>query len=108
MPRKQMQSTWMLDESYSYSLISSHNPNDAPKNALKRVVHYEGGNVVDYITKTHMRSVTTMRPLHDLCMSTEAVRVGQMLYCLQKQKATIYEINTDSILYKLKKKSQDV
>ena len=100
--------TWMLDDSHSYSLISSHNPMDAPKNALKRIVHFEGGNVVDYITKTQMRSVTTMRPLHDLCMSTEAVRVGQMLYCLQKQRAVIHEIKTDSVLYKLKKKSQDV
>ena len=28
-----------------------------------------------------------------------------MLFCLQKQKATIYEIKTDSVLYKLKKKA---
>ena len=52
-----------------------------------------------------MRSVTTLRPLHDLCMSTEAKMVGVMLFCLQKQKATIYEIKTDSVLYKLKKKA---
>ena len=97
--------TWMLDESYSYSLMSSNDAGDAPANALKRVIHYDGGNVVDYVTRTHMRSVTTLRPLHDLCMSTEAVRVGQMLYCLQKQKAIIYEIKTDSVLYKLKKKA---
>ena len=97
--------TWMLDESYSYSLMSSNNSGDAPANALKRVIHYDGGSVIDYVTRTHMRSVTTLRPLHDLCMSTEAVRVGQMLYCLQKQKATIYEIKTDSVLYKLKKKA---
>eukprot|EP00973_Karenia_brevis_P096128 12430736-Karenia_brevis.AAC.2 len=34
-------------------------------------------------------------------MGTEAVRVGQMLYCLRKSKAPIYELKTDSVLYKL-------
>ena len=95
----------MLDDSSSYNLMSSQNSGDAPPNALKRVIHYDGGFVTDYITRTHMRSVTTLRPLHDLCISTEAVRVGTMIFCLAKQKATIYEIKTDSVLYKLKKKA---
>ena len=34
-------------------------------------------------------------------MCTEAVRVGQMLYCLCKSRAPIYEIKTDSVLYRL-------
>ena len=34
--------------------------------------------------------------------------VGTMLFCLHKQKATIYEIKTDSVLYKLKKKAGDL
>jgi len=99
---------WMLDECYSYSLISSNYADDAPPRALKRVVHYEGGSVTDYITKTQLLSVTTLRPLHDLCMCTEAVRVGQMLYCLKKQKAVIYEIKTDSCLYKPGKKAKGI
>ena len=94
---------WMLDECFSYSLISSNHVGDAPPGAMRRVVHYEGGSVTDYITNTQLISVTTLRPLHDLCMGTEAVRVGQMLYCLRKQKAVIYEIKTDSCLYKLPK-----
>ena len=85
--------------------MSSNNAGDAPANALKRLVHYEEGSVTDYITRTHMRSITTLRTLHDLRMSTEALRVGQMLFRLQKQKATIYEIKTDSVLYQLKKKA---
>ena len=67
--------TWMLDACYSHKLISSNRPDDAPKNILKRTVHFQGGSVVDYITKTHMRSVVTLRALHDLCMNTKAVRV---------------------------------
>ena len=55
-----------------------------------------------------MRSVSTLRPLHDLCMSTEAIRVGQMPYCLQKQKSTIYEIKTYSCLYRPPKRGKEV
>ena len=63
----------------------------------------DGGSVVDYITKTRIVSTTSLRPLHDLCMSTEAVRVGQMIYCIRKSKAPVYEIKTDSVLYKLQR-----
>jgi hypothetical protein len=33
-------------------------------------------------------------------MCTEAVRVGQMIYTLKRQRCTIYEFKTDSILYR--------
>ena len=99
---------WMLDECFSYSLISSNHTGDAPKGAMKRIVHYDGGSVTDYITKTQLLSVTTLRPLHDLRMGCEAVRVGQMLYCLRKQKAVICEIKTDSCLYKLPRKAKSI
>ena len=113
--------TWMLDECYSYKLLSSHNPGDAPSNSLKRTMHFQGGSAVDYITRTHILSTCTVRPLvyglymmthmslYDLCMSTDAVlRVGKILCCLQKQKAIIYEIKTDSCLYKLPNRATEV
>ena len=94
---------WCRDEVFNYKLSSSNHPEDAPPNALRRTLHFDGGSVVDYITKTRVVSTTSLRPLHDLCMGTEAVRVGQMLYCLRKSKAPLYEIKTDSVLYKLQR-----
>jgi hypothetical protein len=91
---------WCLDEQFSYRLISSNHPGDAPQNAMKRITHYTGGQTVDYITKTRLASPKSHRPLHDLAMCSEAVRVGQMIYVLQKQRATIHEIKTDSCLYR--------
>ena len=52
-----------------------------------------------------MRSVTTLRPVRDLCMSTERKMVGVMLFCLAKRKAIMYEIRNCSVLYKIKKKA---
>ncbi len=85
--------------------MSSNNAGDALTNAMKRVVHNDGGSVVNCTTRIQMRSTTTLRLLHDLCVSNEAVRVGTMIFCLAKQKATIQEIKADSILYKPKKKA---
>ena len=54
----------------------------------------------DFITTTKLIGNASCRPLHDLCMGTEALRVGQMLYSLKQARAVIYEIKTDSVLYK--------
>ncbi|MDP7069711.1 MAG: HNH endonuclease, partial [Candidatus Peribacteraceae bacterium] len=100
--------TFALDECFSYKHYSSNYEGDAPAGALKRTTHFDDGYVTDYIVKTKLLSTTTLRPLHDLCMCTEAVRVGQMLYCLRKQRAVIYEVKTDSVLYKPGKKPKHV
>ena len=92
--------TWCLDECFSFKLVSSNHEGDAPANSLKRVFHFEGGHVIDYVQKSRLVSFASMRPLHDLCMCMEAVRVGQMLFCLRKQKAPIFELKTDSVLYR--------
>jgi len=99
---------WCLDETFNYKLTSSDHAGDAPPNALKRIVHHPGGTVTDYITKTKLLSSTSHRPLHDLAMCTEAVRVGQMLYVLRKQRAIIYELKTDSVLYKPAKRAKGI
>ena len=63
----------------------------------------------DFITSTQLLSSTSWRPLHDLALCNEAVRVGQMLYCLKQQRATIYECKTDSCLYRpLKRRKKNV
>ena len=91
---------WCLDEAVSYKVITSNHDGDCPPGATKRIVHFEGGVTQDFITSTQLLSSTSWRPLHDLALCTEAVRVGQMLYCLRQQRVTIYECKTDSCLYK--------
>ena len=39
------------------------------------------------------------RPLHDLAMGQEHVRLGTALYVLKRLRAPAYDIKTDSILY---------
>ena len=48
------------------------------------------------------------RPISDLCLSAEAVRVGQMLYVLKSSRAIPIEIKTDSVISKPLKRSIDV
>ena len=93
---------WCLDQSVSYTLVTSNHPGDQPVNNLKREFRFEGGSVTDYLVKTKLLCTSSMRPCHDLCMCTEAVRVGQMLYTLKKQRATIFELKTDSVLFRQK------
>ena len=62
--------------------------------------------MTDYITNTRLASPCSHRPLHDLAMCTEAVRVGQMIFCLTKQRATLYEFKTDSVLYRPLKRAK--
>ena len=101
--------TWMLDEQFAYKHLSSEHLDDAPPGALKHTFFYEGGggqkHVTDYITKTRYASRLSHRALHDLCMCAEATRVGQMIFALRKARATIFEIKTDSCLYRPTRRS---
>jgi hypothetical protein len=97
---------WCLDETYSYKLTTSEHPGDVPPNALKRLTQVGDTVVTDLITKTKLVTTTSLRPLHDLCMCTEAVRVGQMIYTLKRQRCTIYEFKTDSVLYRPPKRAR--
>ncbi len=97
---------WCLDEAFSYRLLSSDEPGDVPEGAFKRITQFEGGAVTDNIAKTRLASTTSMRPLHDLCMCTEAVRVGQMIYALKRQRSTSYEFKTDSVLFRPLKRAR--
>ena len=42
-----------------------------------------------------------MRPILDIGLGLEAVRVGQMLYCLKKVRAPVWEFKVDSVLFTL-------
>jgi hypothetical protein len=74
---------------------------------MKQVFHY-GANrediMYDFVTEERLMSNTSTRPLHDLALCTEAVRVGQMLYCIKQSRAVPYELKTDSCLFRPQKR----
>lgn len=99
---------WCLDDAFSYQVTSSSHEGDAPPGPhIMRTFHYEGGNVVhDFVVKTRLANAASHRPLHDLCMGTEAVRMGQMVYALKRQRCAVLELKTDSVLYRPPKRAK--
>jgi hypothetical protein len=102
---------WAIDREYSYRVVSSSREDDCPETCtFKRIFTYADGEryVTDYVTKTEIVKTTSLRPLHDLTLCHEAMRVGQMLYCLKRQQAAVYELKTDSVLYRPRKRARVV
>ena len=64
--------------------------------------------MIDYIVKTKLLSPTSLRPIHDHCLGTEAKIVGQALYVLYRQSAQILELKTDSVLYRPLKRAKKI
>jgi hypothetical protein len=96
---------WCIDEATSLKVRTSTREDDAPRDGcLTSTFHYEGGYVYDFMTRTPLVTNASCRPLHDLCMCTEAVRVGQILLALRISEAVPYEVKTDSVLFKPKKR----
>ena len=104
---------WCIDEACTHTLRSSTHDADCPPGALKRTFHWTqkgaGRQIFDFVTTTRLVGSTSCRPLHDLCLGVEAVRVGQMIYALKHTGCTIYEFKTDSILFRpLKRKKKEL
>ena len=94
-----------IDETRSYKLRSSRHDSDAPPGCVKQVFHYgDGETIFDFITADTLVSNASTRPLHDLALCSEAMRVGQMLYVIRASKALPYEVKTDSCLYRPQKR----
>ena len=98
---------WAIDEASVLKVRTSTREDDAPTGkCLTSTFHYQGGLVYDFMSRTALVSNTSCRPLHDLCMCTEAVRVGQMLLALKLASAIPCEIKTDSVLFRPKKRQR--
>ena len=97
---------WCLGDAFSYKVTSSTHDGDAPPGAQKRTFHYEGGAVHDFVVKTRLANAANHLPLHDLCTRTEAVRAGQMIYALKRQRCSVLELKTDSVLYRPPKRAK--
>jgi hypothetical protein len=94
-----------IDETRTFKLGSSRKDSDAPAGSSKQMFHYGAGEVMyDFVTEERLLSNVSTRPLHDLALCTEAVRVGQMLYCLKQSRAVPYELKTDSCLFRPQKR----
>ena len=88
-----------IDESYHYTLLTSTHAGDVEAN-LKRSVKLPSGQILhEGVLRTLVHSPMTMRPWSDQCLSTEAVRMGQMVYAIRRLRAVPYELKTDSALY---------
>jgi hypothetical protein len=54
-------------------------------------------------SERHLSNAST-RPLHDLPLCGEGVRVGQLLYVLRQSKALPYELKIDGCLFRPQKR----
>ena len=98
---------WCLDENFSYRCFSSTREDDCPPGALKNAFHYGSGTIYDFVIKEQVSNGgVSSRPLHDLAMGQEHVRLGTALYALKRLRALVYEIKTDSVMYRLAKRAK--
>ena len=92
---------WAVDENYDYRCFSSGHEQDCPKDALKSTFHYKDGLIHDFVLKEKLDSGgVSNRYLHDLCMCSEHVRVGSMIFALKQSMCIVYALKTDSCLYR--------
>ena len=78
-----------------------------PPGALKSTFHYGAGTIHDFVTKEQLcNGGISNRPLHDLAMGQEHVRLGTALYALKRLRCPVHEIKTDSILYRPAKRAK--
>ena len=92
---------WAIDENFDYRCFSSGHEQDSPKDALKSTFHYKNGLIHDFVLKEKLDSGgVSNRYLHDLCMCSEHVRVGSMLYALKQSRCILHELKTDSCLFR--------
>ena len=66
--------------------------------------HFKDDLIHDFVTKEQLDSGgVSNRPLHDLAMCLEHMRVGCMSYALRSSRSVVYERNTASCLYRAPK-----
>jgi hypothetical protein len=100
---------WSTDAQCVYHVKTSTDPADGHGAWAKRLVTWEGGETFDFIFARKVITNATMRPIHDVIMATEHVRVAQVLFCLsclKVPKRCIKDIKTDAVIIKGAPKKQ--
>ena len=73
----------------------------------KSTFHYGSSAIFDFIVKEQISNGgISNRPLHDQAMGQEHVRLGTALYVLKRLRCPVYEIKTDSIMYRAPKREK--
>ena len=81
---------------HNCSLDSSGMPEDA---TLQSLVQAEDKLLYNFVTATRLLSNSSYRPIHDLCLSSEAAKVGKLLYVLKSARTKCFELKTDSVFF---------
>ena len=93
---------WALQNNWIYHVKTSSSASDAEGSFMHRLVEYgKDETTYDHIFQTKVLSNMSMRPIHDLIMHTEAVRVAQLCYIVKKLGVPvrcIKDVKTDCIV----------
>ena len=102
---------WAIKRNVIYSLTTSTSELDEPPGTtLKRYVAHDTGQVIDWVKEIEAVGGQSKRPLHDVVLSTECVRMGMALYMLERMsipKRCILEMKVDSVLFVAGKRAKD-
>ncbi len=92
---------WATTPSCVYTVVTSSSSTDGEGALLKRIIDYgDGETTVDHIKATKVLQNSSMRPIHDMIMATEATRMAQLAFILQAlgvPQRDIADVKTDAI-----------
>jgi hypothetical protein len=83
-------SIWSIQTSYSYSLFVAETPGDVTEKAVRKTPTpgFEATDgeypLHDYVLRTERRDYTSMRPIHQICLSQERLVMAKMSYILER------------------------
>ena len=89
-----------MDTSSKYYCVTTNSSEDVAGYIMKRTVLYDGGFTTDFISSTSVLSNSTLRPIHDQIMHTEATRVAQLVFwtaTLSIPQSCITDVKTDCL-----------
>ena len=92
---------WSSTRTHAYSVITSSTPGDCTRSMLRRHFAYGEKSVIDHIHVTSLMDNATMRPIHDMIMHTESVRMAQLRYILTRIGApakSLKDVKTDAYI----------
>jgi hypothetical protein len=93
---------WARDSTHLYHAKTSKDAMDAKGSHMRRQVEYgQGQTICDHIFATKVLSNTTMRPIHDQIMHTEATRMAQAFFILSSlgiPQRCIKDVKTDAFI----------
>ena len=80
--------TFDLREDAAWLLRSGHHEDDLKplgQQCIKILTDYGQGSIFDYVFRTRLENGgASFRPIHDVCLHTEATRMAQALSIIQK------------------------